>query len=169
MIRKLSAVLLICFCLGVTTTKSKADQSSNQTAANSGTRSNLLIQLGSRFRRRKLDCSHFVHALYERMGIAYQYATSRSLYRGFPGFARTNHPAPGDLVVWQGHVGVVLQPEQHTFLSSLNSGIKVSSYSSRYWIKRGQFRFLQYVGSRDKHTEETQSAQLSWNQLGDSE
>jgi len=101
------------------------------------------------------------------MGIAYQYATSRSLYKGFPGFARTNHPSPGDLVVWQGHVGIVLQPEQHTFLSSLNSGIKVSSYGSRYWIKRGQFRFLQYVGGRDKQAADTQSAQLSWNRLGD--
>lgn len=161
MIRKSFAILLACVCLVVTTTKSRADQSSAPTTAKSGRASNFLVQLGSGFRRRKLDCSHFVHALYERMGFAYQYATSRRLYKGFPGFARTNNPSPGDLVVWQGHVGIVLQPEQHTFLSSLNSGIKVSSYASQYWIKRGQFRFLQYVGKRDGHTENTQSAQLS--------
>lgn len=161
MIRNTFAVLVICICLVVTTTKSRADQSSVPTTAKSGAGPNFLLELGSRLRRPKLDCSHFVHALYERMGFAYQYATSRRLYKGFPGFARTNKPAPGDLVVWQGHVGVVLQPEQHTFLSSLNSGIKVSSYSSRYWIKRGQFRFLQYVGRHDGHTEGTQSAQLS--------
>jgi len=163
MIRNFFAVLLACICLVVTTTKSRAEQSSVQANAKSGAAPNVLMELGSRFRRRKLDCSHFVHALYDRMGFAYQYATSRRLYKGFPGFARTNNPSPGDLVVWQGHVGIVLQPEQHTFLSSLNSGIKVSSYSSRYWIKRGQFRFLQFVGKRDSHTEDTQSAQLSLN------
>ena len=70
-------------------------------------------------------------------------------------------------MVWQGHVGVVLHPEQHTFLSSLNSGIKVSSYASRYWIKRGQFRFLQYVGKRDGHAEDTQSAKLSLNPVAE--
>lgn len=68
--------------------------------------------------------------------------------------------------MWQGHVGVVLQPKQHTFLSSLNSGIKVSSYASRYWTNRGQFRFLQYVGKRDSHPEGTQNAQLSLNPVG---
>lgn len=166
MIRKSSAILLVCICLVVTTTKSRADLSSSPSTANASAAPNLLIQLGSSFRRRKLDCSHFVHALYQRMGFAYQYATSRSLYKGFPGFARTNNPSPGDLVVWQGHVGVVLQPKQHTFLSSLNSGIKVSSYASRYWTNRGQFRFLQYVGKRDSHPEGTQNAQLSLNPVG---
>lgn len=165
MLRNSFVVFLICICLVATTTKSRADQSSTPATAKTGTAPNLLIQLGSSLRRRKLDCSHFVHALYQRMGFAYQYATSRSLYKGFPGFARTNHPSPGDLVVWQGHVGVVLQPDQHTFLSHLNSGIKVSSYASQYWIKRGQFRFLQFVGKRDGHTDETQDAQLSWNRV----
>src|SRR5215472_12704315 len=99
MLRNSFAVLLICTCLVVTTTKSRADQSSSRTTADSGTAPNLLIQLGSSLRRRKLDCSHFVHALYQRMGIAYQYATSRRLYKGFPGFARTNNPSSGDLVV----------------------------------------------------------------------
>src|SRR5215472_12601774 len=165
MLRNSFAVLLICTCLVATTTKSRADQSSSRTSAQGGTAPNLLLQLGSGLRRRKLDCSHFVHALYQRMGFAYQYATSRRLYKGFPGFARTNKPSPGDLVVWQGHVGIVLQPDQHTFLSSLNSGIKVSSYASHYWIKRGQFRFLQFVGKHDNHLEDAQDAQLSWNRV----
>jgi hypothetical protein len=169
MLRKSFAVLLTCICLVITTPRSRADRSSSSTTANSGTAPNLLVQLGSGLRRRKLDCSHFVHALYQRMGFAYQYATSRRLYKGFPGFAPTNHPSPGDLVVWRGHVGVVLQPEQHTFLSSLNSGIKVSSYASRYWTKRGEFRFLQFVGKRDSHTEDSQGAQISWNRAGESE
>jgi NlpC/P60 family protein len=169
MVRKPFAVLLTCICLVVTTPRSRADQSSSPSTANSGTAPNLLVQLGSNLRRRKLDCSHFVHALYQRMGFAYQYATSRRLYKGFPGFARTNNPSPGDLVVWRGHVGIVLQPKQHTFLSSLNSGIKVSSYASRYWAKKGEFRFLQFVGKRDSHTEDPQGAQLSWNRAGESE
>jgi len=39
----------------------------------------------------------------------------------------------------------VVDPEQHSFLSKLRSGVKVSSYLSRYWQKRGQPRFLRYA------------------------
>lgn len=104
----------------------------------------MVIQLGTGIHRTGLDCSHFVHALYEGAGLPYEYATSRRLYRGLKTFERVGQPEPGDLAVWPGHVGVVVQPEEHTFLSAIASGVKISSYASPYWMKRGDVRFFRY-------------------------
>lgn len=94
---------------------------------------------------RGLDCSHLVHALYESVGLHYVYATSRTLYRGIPPFKRVNQPEPGDLVVWRGHVGIVIDPSRQKFLSALRSGVKIASYVSSYWQKRGRPRFFRHA------------------------
>ena len=91
-----------------------------------------------------LDCSHLVHALYESLGLHYFYATSRSLYIGIPPFKRVDRPDVGDLVVWRGHVGIVVDPAQHRFLSALRSGVRIASYASNYWQKRGRPRFFRH-------------------------
>lgn len=93
-----------------------------------------------------MDCSHLVHYLYQRSGLDYDYANSISLYKGeVEGFRRVIHPRAGDVIVWRGHVGIVVDPEQHTFISALRTGVKVSSYVSNYWKGRGVPRFLRYV------------------------
>jgi hypothetical protein len=99
------------------------------------------------------DCSHLVHALYERVGLHYQYATSRTLYRGIEEFQRVLQPNPGDLVVWRGHTGIVVDPSQHSFLSALRTGIKISSYISRYWKHRGPPRFFRFALLTEKSKE----------------
>ena len=91
------------------------------------------------------DCSHLVQAIYERAGFPYAYTTSSELYAGVNEFRRVNHPQPGDLVVWRGHVGIVINPTQHTFFSTLRSGLGVEHYDSRYWRGRGHPRFLRYT------------------------
>jgi hypothetical protein len=136
---------LVCLCIVLPVSRSKAD-AYNATLPHNEKSVRSLIEVGFALRHASLDCSHFVHALYERLGRHYQYATSRRLYHGFTGFQRTQQPMPGDLVVWPGHVGVVLEPRQQSFLSSLASGIKVSSYSSSYWLAKGQCRFFHFVG-----------------------
>jgi cell wall-associated NlpC family hydrolase len=68
------------------------------------------------------DCSNLVHAIYERAGFAYSYSNSSTLYRGIKEFRRVLHPQPGDLVVWRGHVGIVISPVQHSFFSAMRSG-----------------------------------------------
>jgi hypothetical protein len=68
------------------------------------------------------------------------------------GFKRVLHPKPGDLIVWQGHVGIVVDPAETTFLSALRSGVKVSSYESQYWKRRGKPHFLRFVGSVENVT-----------------
>ena len=112
----------------------------------------LLLLMGAQIRDTELDCSHFVQYLYEQAGLYYGYAPSRTLYDGMEGFRRVSHPAAGDLIVWRGHVGIVVDPEEATFLSALNSGVKTSSYESHYWKRRGRPRFFHYVGIQDNAT-----------------
>jgi hypothetical protein len=93
----------------------------------------------------KSDCSHLVHAVYERAGFPYAYASSADLYTGIAEFRRVFRPQPGDLVVWPGHVGVAVNPAQSTFFSALRSGQGVESYDSAYWKERGRPHFFRYV------------------------
>ena len=93
----------------------------------------------------KLDCSHLVHTIYERAGFPYSYASSSGLYAGTDEFQRVARPHAGDLVVWPGHVGIVVNPAENTFFSALRSGTGVESYSSPYWKERGTPRFYRYT------------------------
>jgi cell wall-associated NlpC family hydrolase len=106
----------------------------------------LLLMIGAQIHETELDCSHFVQHLYEQAGLYYGYTPSRVLYTGIRDFKRVVHPKAGDLIVWRGHVGIVVDPEETTFLSALRSGVKTSSYQSTYWKKRGRPHFLRYVG-----------------------
>jgi cell wall-associated NlpC family hydrolase len=91
------------------------------------------------------DCSHLVHALYERAGFPYPYSNSRELYAGIGQFQAVAQPQPGDLIVWRGHVGIVVSPARHSFFSALRSGRGVERYDSPYWSRRGRPRFFRYV------------------------
>jgi hypothetical protein len=106
---------------------------------------NVLPSDAKQLSKRSLDCSHLVHYLYTRAGLPYSYAPSHQLYSGVRGFRRVRQPRAGDLIAWRGHVGIVVDPQQHSFLSALRSGVKVASYASRYWQKKGLPRFLRYA------------------------
>jgi cell wall-associated NlpC family hydrolase len=94
---------------------------------------------------RQPDCSHLVHAIYLQAGFPYAYASSSDLYDGTGDFHRVKHPQPGDLVVWPGHVGIVVNPARRVFFSRLSSGPGVDAYDTPYWKQRGQARFYRYV------------------------
>ena len=91
------------------------------------------------------DCSHLVHKLYGQAGYAYPYASSLDLYRGARPFLRVRYAHPGDLVVWRGHVGIVVNPQEHSFFSTTSSGTRLQSYRSTYWRARGYPRFFRYL------------------------
>ena len=110
----------------------------------------LLLLMGAQIHETELDCSHFVQYLYEQAGLSYGYAPSRMLYDGMEPFRRVRHPEPGDLIVWRGHVGIVVDPDEATFLSALRSGVKTMSYQSTYWKRRGRPHFLRYTGAGNK-------------------
>ena len=111
----------------------------------------LLLLLGTQIHETEMDCSHFVQYLYESVGLYYGYAPSRILYDGMEGFRRVRHPEAGDLIVWRGHVGIVVDPDEATFLSALRSGVKTVSYQSSYWKRRGRPHFLRYTGARNEN------------------
>jgi hypothetical protein len=64
---------------------------------------------------------------------------------GTDDFQRVTHPKPGDLVVWSGHVGIVVNPAQHVFFSTLRQGPGIDSYGALYWKQRGPVRFYRYI------------------------
>ena len=106
----------------------------------------LAAALDSKARRSPArDCSHLVHAIYERAGFPYAYADSSDLYAGVEGFQRVSRPQAGDLVVWRGHVGIVTQPSRHVFFSYLREGPGVDDYEAPYWASRGRPRFYSYM------------------------
>lgn len=94
---------------------------------------------------RKPDCSHLVNEVYRLAGFAYPYATSFELYAGHPNFARVRTPHAGDIIVWPGHAGIVVNPREHTFYSSVSSGLRTETYDGGYWRSQGRPRFYRYV------------------------
>src|SRR5229473_484018 len=90
------------------------------------------------------DCSHFVHQAYLEAGFEYPYANSFELYAGNENFQRVRHPRAGDLIVWPGHVGIVLDPIEHSFYSLVRTGLEAQDYLGAYWKARGRPRFYRY-------------------------
>ena len=88
-----------------------------------------------------LDCSHLVHQVYAFAGFNYDYSPSDTIFRGLRGFKRVKKPQPGDLVVWHGHVGIVVDPEERSFYSWRSVGPDMARWDSRYWRSRGKMRF----------------------------
>jgi hypothetical protein len=95
--------------------------------------------------RSQRDFSHLVHAIYDRAGFPYSYAPSSEIYAGIEEFQRVKKPQAGDLVVWQGHVGVVTKPREHLFFSFLRFGPGTDDYEAAYWKQRGRPRFYRYI------------------------
>jgi len=90
------------------------------------------------------DCSHVVHQIYASAGFDYPYASSFDLYVGHENFLRVKIPRPGDLIVWPGHVGIVVDPVEHSFYSLVSTGLEVQDYEAPYWKSRGRPRFYRY-------------------------
>jgi hypothetical protein len=97
---------------------------------------------------RQPDCSHLAHDVYTRAGYPYPYARSIDLYVGIRSFVRVTKPQPGDLIVWRGHVGVVVDPAEHSFYSSVRSGLRTDLYDAPDWKARGPARFYRYAAAK---------------------
>jgi cell wall-associated NlpC family hydrolase len=105
------------------------------------------------------DCSHLVHDVYEQAGFSYDYVPSRELYiGGSTSFTRVRVPQAGDLVVWRGHVGIVIDPKQHSFFSFVRFGPDTQFYDSPYWRSRGVARFFRYMTEKPLHAGDTLEA-----------
>jgi len=128
------------------TSRSAANKNHTRTLTREEGQSVVAVALNSKVRRDSAhDCSHLVHAIYQRAGFSYVYASSDDLYDGVEGFRRVSKPQPGDLIVWHGHAGIVVRPSRHVFFSFLTAGPGTDDYHSRYWVGRGQPRFYRYI------------------------
>jgi hypothetical protein len=94
---------------------------------------------------RKPDCSHLLHQVLTTAGLEFPYATSFEIFAGIPQFRRVRKAQPGDVIVWPGHVGLVVNATERTFYSSTRSGLRVDEYSNGYWRRRGTPRFYRYI------------------------
>jgi hypothetical protein len=95
----------------------------------------------------KPDCSHLVYEIYRQAGLTFRFASSRELYAGADPFQRVHRAQVGDLIVWPGHVGIVVNPRERSFFSSLRSGLMIDYYDAAYWTRRGRPRFYRYRAS----------------------
>ncbi|HEY2545995.1 MAG TPA: NlpC/P60 family protein [Candidatus Acidoferrum sp.] len=96
------------------------------------------------------DCSHVVHQIYANAGFDYPYVNSFDIYAGNENFVRVKSPHAGDLIAWPGHVGIVVDPVQHSFYSLVRSGLEEQDYHSPYWRSRGLPRFYRYKVERGR-------------------
>jgi cell wall-associated NlpC family hydrolase len=99
-----------------------------------------------------IDCSHFLaRVMTDATGTDYPYMVAND-YANSSLYTVVTEPAAGDIVYWthhpHGHVGVVLDPMQGTFIGSQSKhGVGTANYSSGYWARHGNGpRFLHYVG-----------------------
>jgi len=97
---------------------------------------------------RKPDCSHLTNEMYSLAGYPYPYASSLDLYHGVGSFVRVTKPQPGDLIVWRGHVGIVVDPVEHSFYSSVTSGLRTEFYDEPSWKARGTPRYYRYAAAK---------------------
>src|SRR5580704_6644591 len=111
-------------------------------------------------------CSNLVHEIYQRAGFSYPYANSNELYQGIKEFHRVVHPQPGDLVVWHGHVGIMISPVQHSFFSAMRSGRGVEFYDSPYWQGRGKPRFFRYLKAASRTQLSASARKVNLNTTG---
>jgi hypothetical protein len=95
------------------------------------------------------DCSHVVHQIYANAGFDYPYASSFEIYAGHENFERVRLPQSGDVIAWPGHVGIVVDPLQHSFYSLVRSGFEAQDYQAPYWKSRGRPRFFRYKVEND--------------------
>jgi hypothetical protein len=113
----------------------------------------------------QIDCSHLVHEIYEQAGLRYPYSTSNELYRGIDEFERVREPQPADLIVWPGHVGLVVNPQEHSFYSALSTGLKMDSYDAPAWQNRGPARFFRFVMRPGERVRSTSSQSVATAQV----
>jgi len=88
------------------------------------------------------------------------------MYAGNKSFARVKFPRAGDLIVWPGHMGIVVNPLKHSFYSLVSTGLDEQDYESPYWRSRGRPHFYRYRVENSivlTATKTSRSSQISTN------
>lgn len=82
----------------------------------------------------EMKCNQFVIAVL-RASVAPDFPNILANdFPNSPRFQRVDSPAPGDLVHWSGHIGIVLDPDLGEFIGSQTStGVAIANYKRGYW------------------------------------
>jgi lipoprotein Spr len=102
-----------------------------------------------------IDCSHFVYQVLNaaREKVAKPYpapqiidyrntATIEASHIFFP----INVPESCDFVLWDSHIGIIIDPNEGKFIGAQTStGVEEASYTSGYWAKQSGKRFIRFV------------------------
>lgn len=98
---------------------------------------------------RKIDCSGFVRNVFDQVFPAYGLRAradlSAQMFAVSDLFVDTEIPRAGDIVCWNGHVGIVYDETTGTFIGAQTStGVRVASYKSGYWAAAGVSKFRRW-------------------------
>jgi cell wall-associated NlpC family hydrolase len=101
-----------------------------------------------------IDCSHFVYQVLNEArkrvampGPAPQLVDYRSTGTMIASnlFFPIKTPEGADLVLWDGHVAILLDPGSKTFIGAQSSGVGQDNYASPYWANRSGLQFVRFV------------------------
>jgi hypothetical protein len=74
------------------------------------------------------------HVVFPEQGLAYRRDISAMTLQAVDLFVDVDDPANGDIICWEGHVGIVYDAGTGRFISSLpGSGVKIASFRDGYW------------------------------------
>lgn len=99
--------------------------------------------------KRGIDCSHFVWQVYHKIvssRIPEHFFTSSANDYLFFNQITKNEAKKGDLIVWGSqHIGIVVEPDQGTFIGAqCSTGVAGAYYSKGYWSTVPGMYFLSY-------------------------
>ena len=94
-----------------------------------------------------IDCSHLVWEVLKASGHPQAPYTSTG---GVPGShsysAASDPPLAGDIILFDGHMGIVVDATTSTFVGAQSGGVDAASYAKgSYWGNR-HHRFYRYTG-----------------------
>jgi cell wall-associated NlpC family hydrolase len=103
--------------------------------------------------REGIDCSHFVYNAYLDAGFSYEYL-STSTFPSSPHFEKVETPQAGDVVLFNGHMGIYNPHPSEAGKTILNAGSKGVGYGRPSWYGTivGYYRY-----KKPKPKTETQS------------
>jgi len=89
-------------------------------------------------RMNPIDCSGFVRAVFDQVfpeeGLGSRNDLNALKFQAVDLFVDVDVPTRGDIVCWNGHVGIVYDTDKKIFVGSQTStGVMYASYSSGYW------------------------------------
>lgn len=95
-----------------------------------------------------IDCSHFVWEVLKASGHpSAPYLTTGGIPGSHVWTAVAGVPQDGDIILFDGHVGIVIDSTHKRFIGAQSHGVDEASYApGSYWGNR-HHRFYRYAGS----------------------